>query len=79
MGKTYNGHPTWETLNVAEWIRGEVGLYNLAKEALQLTRTTDEAAEYMGQALRDLEIRQTPDGVEFSRERIRYGLKGLED
>ncbi len=56
----YNGWTNYETWNVALWIGGDEGLYNMAKEY----RGRGYAA--FAFALRELDTTETPDGIAWN-------------
>jgi hypothetical protein len=56
--KTYNGYKNYETWNVALWIGGDEGLYNMAKEF-------DDYESYRD-SLREVDFIETPDKVSLN-------------
>lgn len=58
----YNGWKNYETWNIALWINGDMGLYDLATQS----RSYDDFV----QTLRELGIVETSDGVAFNDSRL---------
>ena len=62
--------------NVSLWINNDVGLYNFARDyARRYTR--QRAAELVCEALAELGITHTPDGVKYSVSAIRAAMVGM--
>lgn len=59
---TYNGWSNYETWNVALWIQNDDGLYNLACECGSYEDTVE--------ALTEMRIFKTPDGVRYDDPKI---------
>lgn len=62
----YNGHKDWAHWNVALWLSGDAGLYNLVKEEIGYCKTIEDAAE----ALLHRVPKSTPDGAEYTYDNI---------
>lgn len=73
MSKTYNGHPSYNSWNIALWFGGDEALYRLAKECKRRTRTIEDAAARMMECL----PAKTPDGVRYTKTNVIRALRGL--
>lgn len=73
----YNGYKNHASWNVALWIENDEGLYRLAKECLEGWHNPKRAAIDMMEVLADMEVTTTPDGVKFTKKRIKRTLKNL--
>ena len=74
----YNGHPSKAAWNVSLWINNDEGLYNLAREAIRVTKTRRQAAGYMLRELKDCGIEKTPDGYKYTVTNIMRAMIGYE-
>lgn len=71
----YNGHKNRAYWNVALWIGNDEGLYRLAIESLRSTTSRKAAAQLMLETLG--EGSKTPDGYEYSADKIYKAMEGL--
>jgi hypothetical protein len=72
--KPYNGHESYNAWNVSLWINNDEGLYRLAQECVNQTKTLDEAASLLFSSLPS----KTPDGVRYSKHTVRLALRDFE-
>lgn len=70
---TYNGHKNWNYWNVSLWILNDEGLYNMAVEAVKETKTLNDAAKRLLNAL----PHRTPDGAPYTFSSVRAALVGF--
>lgn len=73
----FNGHPSKAAWNVSLWINNDEELYNLAREAIRVTKTRIQAAERMLNTLNGLGIKKTPDGYKYTVTSIRNAMVGM--
>lgn len=76
MSNKYNGHASYNAWNVSLWVNNDEGLYNMAREYARNMRR-DDAALAMLEALADMGITQTPDGVPFTKTNIKRAMCGM--
>lgn len=61
--KECNGHRSWSAWNVSLWIHNDHGLYTLAQDCVERSKTKAQAvSSFLKSAPRN-----TPDGATFSR------------
>jgi len=81
--KEYNGHRSWNTWNVALWINNDEGLYNLALEDIELTKSKKTGKYRFGAAasrfVNNVGGGKTPDGATFNRLSVKLALENLKD
>lgn len=73
----YNGHKNHASWNIALWINNDEGLYCLAKACLKVYVNPEMAASDMLKALAEMGVTATPDGVKFTKKRIKRSLKSI--
>ena len=70
---SYQGHESYEHWNVALWLYNDEGLYNMVQEVVAVTSSQHDAANVLHSELTEL-LPNTPDGVEFTLERIEAAI-----
>jgi hypothetical protein len=70
--KEYQGHRNRNAWNVALYLFNEYSLYRTMVNAVNNSRSKDEAAEYIAGLLAG---QSTPDGVPYTRTNIRLALQ----
>ncbi len=76
MSKPYNGHVSYNAWNISLWLGNDEGLYKLTLEGIRRTRTRISAAEYVFNALHEMGVKETPDGVRYTKTGIRLAMRG---
>lgn len=74
---SYNGHKSWPAWNVSLWINNYEPLYNMAREAVRVTRNRDDAARCVMNTLHNADITQTPDGARYTVSSIKAAMRGM--
>ena len=75
MPKPYNGHRSWNAWNVALWIGNDYGLYQLAIDCIDHSKTWGNATRRF---MSDIGQSKTPDGANYNFTCVFEALKGLE-
>lgn len=65
--ETYNGYANYETWNVALWIQGDQGLYELARE---VAAHGGEYSEFADMLRDEFESNTTPDDISWHSPRL---------
>lgn len=76
MSKKYNGHASYNAWNVSLWVNNDESIYNMAREYARNMKR-DAAALAMLEALADMGITQTPDGVPYTKTNIKRAMCGM--
>lgn len=76
MSKKYNGHASYNAWNVSLWVNNDESIYNMAREYARNMKR-DDAALAMLEALADMGITQTPDGVPYTKTNIKRAMCGM--
>lgn len=72
----YNGHKDWDHWNVALWLGNDEPLYLACMAAIRDHASIDSAATHLiAHALPE----KTNDGADYTHERVRAALEGLEE
>jgi len=74
--KSYQGHRSWNSWNVALWIGNDEGLYNFALSCLRRGKSVLKATNLF---LEDMQGQTTPDGANYNRACVREALASLKE
>ena len=72
---SYQGHKDWGHWNVSLWMFNDVSLYNMAVRIASESDSYNAAARWYYETLQLMEMPKTPDGAEYTVERIEAAME----